>query len=161
MAAGCASKVPVNIREPIPGSPSLAEVRRDPALHAGERVRWGGTIVAVHNREQDTRIEVVGRGLGSQGKPRDGDATAGRFLAEIPGFLDPAVYAEGRKITVVGMLAEPETRLIGEFSYRFPVVRTRAHYLWPEEKPVRDPYYPGPWYYDPWYPYHWPYHPYW
>lgn len=160
LAGGCASNVPVAIRDPIPGSPSLAEVRKDPVPHLGTRVRWGGVIVAVHNREDTTRIEVVGRKLDSGGRPTSGDATAGRFLAEVAGFLDPAVYAQGREITVVGTLAEPETRKIGEFPYRFPVVRARAHYLWPPKEPARDAY-PPPWYYDPWYPYHSPYSPYW
>ena len=166
LTAGCASKVPPTIREPIAGSPTLAAVHRAPADHLGAAVRWGGTIVAVENRPDTTRIEVVGRRLGSEGRPESGDATAGRFLTDIPGFLDPALYASGRAITVVGTLAAPETHTIGEYAYRFPVVRARAHYLWPKQEPARERSYPPPWYYDPWYhdpwyPYHRPYHPYW
>jgi outer membrane lipoprotein len=159
MAAGCASKVPPEVREPIPGSPSLGQVRESTAAHLGQTVRWGGAIVAVSNQENVTRIEVVGRSLGSEGRPRSEDATTGRFLAEIPGFLDPAVYAQGRQITVVGPLADTEVRAIGEFPYQFPVVRVRSHYLWPRERPRQA--HPPPWYHDPWYPYRSPYYPYW
>jgi len=115
----------------------------------------------VTNREGTTRIEVVGRRLASGGRPRDGDATSGRFLAEVPGFLDPAVYASGRQVTVTGPLAAPETHDIGDFAYRFPVVEVRAHHLWPEPEKVERRSYPPPWYYDPWYPYYRPYPPYW
>lgn len=171
LVVGCASTAPEAIRSPLPGSPDLAEVREDPPAHVGERVRWGGTIAKVHNGDTNTRLEVVGRPLTSQGRPASGDTTSGRFLAEVPGFLDPAVYSRGREITVTGRLAEPETRPIGEFDYRFPVVRVQDHHLWPAREQIRrplppdpwywDPWYRDPWYRDPWYPYYGPPPPYW
>jgi len=161
LITGCASKVPPSIREPIAGSPTLAAVHRQPAAYVGDAVRWGGTIVAVANGPDTTRIEVVGRKLRGEGRPRAGDTTPGRFLADVTGFLDPALYAAGRSVTVVGTLAPPETHTIGDYPYRFPVVRVRSHYLWPEEEPARERHYPPPWYYDPWHPHPWPYHPYW
>ncbi len=158
---GCASNLPKDITEAPPGGPSVAAVRADPQRFTGAQVRWGGTIAAVENRQHETWIEVVDRELYSGGRPESGDATRGRFLARIPGFLDPAVYAKGRQITVAGTVDGTVTRPIGQYSYRFPVVAVRTHVLWeplPERREYYDPFWPG--YYDPWWPYYrYPYPP--
>lgn len=156
--AGCASKVPVEIREPVPGSPALKEVLTDPAAFSGARVRWGGTIVEVENKQDATLIQVVGRKLESEGRPEDKDRSPGRFMAQVAGFLDPAIFAPGRQLTVMGILQDPVTREIGEYEYELPVVRARVHYLWPRKEPERRDYRPEPWVYDPWFPHHSPYY---
>lgn len=154
LLAGCAGDVPEPIRTDLPDSPQLKEVRQDPAAFVGERVRWGGTIAEVQNRQEVTRIQLVARGLNGRGKPRREGSSAGRFLAEVEGFLDPAVYAEERLLTVVGRLQEPETQPIGDYAYQFPVVRVDSHHLWPQPDPIQAPgYYGGP-YGDPWYRFH-------
>ncbi len=154
--------MPPPIRTELPDPPSLKEVRQDPSAFVGERIRWGGTIARVENREKVTRIQLVARRLGKEGRPRAEGRSNGRFLTEVEGFLDPVVYAQGRLLTVVGRLQEPETRPIGDYPYRFPVVRAESHHLWPEPDPIRSPrYYDGP-YGDPWYrfhPYGHPIHP--
>jgi len=124
--------------------------------HEGARVRWGGTIVTVRPESSETCFEVVSRPLDVQARPRLTDDSGGRFLACAPGFYDPAVYAADRDLTVVGRLAPPVERSIGDYPYRYPVVRAEAVYLWPE--PEYDPAYRGGvsvgWYY--WdYPYYW------
>jgi outer membrane lipoprotein len=60
-----------------------------------------------------------------------------RFHRCVFGFYDPAVYAADRDLTVVGRLVPPVKREIGEYRYRYPVVRADAVYLWPE--PEYDP----------------------
>ncbi len=143
--------------------------------HAGERVRWGGTIVSTTPGKDDTCVEVLARPLSGEARPRNTDDTEGRFIACTPGFFDPAVYAQGREVTIVGTLQEPEERNIGERPYRYPRVAAEKVYLWPKRErlpayyyypPWPDPFwYPawgpwpyGPWYYSPlWGP--WPYNP--
>src|SRR5262245_33970586 len=78
----------------------------------GERVRWGGTIVETRPAEHETCVEVVGRPLDDEARPRLTDETDGRFVACSPGFFDPAVYAAGRELTVAGTVAEPVTRRV-------------------------------------------------
>lgn len=154
LLGGCASDVPEPIRTELPDTPRLTEVREDPSAFVGERIRWGGTIAKVENREKVTRIQLVARRLEGEGRPRAEGRSEGRFLAEVEGFLDPAVYAEGRLLTVVGRLQETETRPIGDYAYQFPVVRVESHHLWPEPDPNRARgYYGGP-YGDPWYRFH-------
>ncbi|PWG60970.1 Slp family lipoprotein [Sediminicurvatus halobius] len=153
LLAGCAN-MPEALQGVPESAPMPAAVRADPDAFAGERVRWGGRIVEVENTSGETRIAVLARAL--QGGGRPGDTTAGgRFLARFEGFVDPAEYAAGREITVVGEVVGAETRRIGDYPYRYPVVAVERHVLWAEPAPA-----PPPRYYDPWYgPYYSPFYP--
>ena len=81
----------------------------------GERVRWGGSIVGVDPRSDSTCFEVLGRPLADNARPRRTDLGTGRFLACRGGFYDPAIFAAGREMTVVGRLAGSEVRPVGEY----------------------------------------------
>lgn len=156
LLAGCASNIPLEIRTKIPGSPSLEQVRIDFEKYSGARVRWGGLITKVENLESKTIIEILSRPLYRYGRPEQSDQSQGRFLARVSGFFDPAIYENGRLITIVGELIEMHSGKIGEYEYLFPVIAARSHYLWPPEDPL-DKDYPHFWYYDPWCPT--PYYP--
>jgi outer membrane lipoprotein len=155
LLGGCTSTVPVLIRTPPPVELSASTVIVAPASFDGEPVRWGGTVTSVENGKTDTLIQVVARPLERGGRPRSSEASPGRFLARVPGFLDPAVYSEGRQVTVAGTLEEPRTQTIGEFPYTFPVVLVREHHLWEPLLPRRPCYLCDPfwWYWEPWDPY--------
>lgn len=152
VAAGCASTVPEPVREAPSASPSVAEVQRAAPGFLGQRVRWGGTILAVRNGPETTQIEILARPLRRGGEPRGAAAGEGRFIAEFAKFLDPAEYPEGRRLTVTGRLARLDAGAVGDFRYQFPVVVAEASHLWPEpvEAVVVSPS-PlwHPWY-DPW-----------
>lgn len=92
---------------------------------------WGGVIVGVQNRSDHTRLEVVGYPLRSQ-QPQTERMTNGRFLLEVPGFLDPLDHRSGRRITARGPVARTEAGRIGEVDYLFPVMDAREYHLWPE-----------------------------
>jgi outer membrane lipoprotein len=155
LLAGCATDVPRAIREAPAESVLPAEVLDAPESWRDRRVRWGGDIVGIENRKDETWVEIVEKPLYGNGQPRRTDTSRGRFLAAIPGFLDPAVYAKKRSITVAGTLEMPVTRTIGDYSYRYPVVRAASHHLWPAEPETVHHYY---YYYDPWWPYPWRYY---
>jgi outer membrane lipoprotein len=162
LLGACASQVPVNIRQAPHGNPSLELVRDNPADYQYRELRWGGEILAVENRANTTLVTVLARPLSKDGDPRFSEDSDGRFIARIPGFLDPDVYKAKRDVTVRGTLAGTETRSVGEFPYLYPVVEVSDWYLWPElaDYPAgyRYPWwYYDPWYYDPWYRY--PYYP--
>lgn len=159
LVSGCATNVPKAIKEAPPGNPMVAEVRSDAQRFVGTHARWGGTIAEVDNQASETWVEIVARELDRSGQPRMTDRSAGRFIAVIDGFLDPALYAEGREITVSGVIEDEVTRKIGDYDYTFPLVRVNDYLLWPQrlEPDPRD--YPPYWYYDPWYrgyPYYYP-----
>ena len=112
----------------------------------GSLVRWGGTIATTSPAGSETCFQVVSHPLDSSARPEEGDLTEGRFIACAPGFYEPAVYASGREITVVGKLEIPYLGKVGKYEYRFPRVAAREGYLWPKRVP---PIYPPPYYYDP------------
>jgi outer membrane lipoprotein len=168
LLGACASPVPQAIRVAPPDAPSLAAARAVPGEHLGQRVRWGGTIIETDNLESATRLTVLGRPLGSAGRPRWSDESAGRFIAIVPEFLDPKLYAPDRRLTVAGTLLRTETGKVGEHPYTYPVVEADVWYLWPLEEDWRrrhpdpwwhDPWGCRPWYCDPRYPYSYPYRP--
>lgn len=163
LAGGCATtSLPPEIREPPSPDLSLVQVQAAPAKYAGQAVRWGGTVLEVRNLPQITEIEILSRPLAERGAPRTEGSGQGRFVAQISGFLDPAEYPTGRRITVAGTVAGVETRRVGDYPYRYPVVRVKTHRIWVDPPP--DPYWHRYPYYDPWfYPWSWrypyPWHP--
>lgn len=172
LSAGCASTIPAAIRDQGPAL-TVAQVQyaAEPAI--GEPVRWGGTILAVRNLSESTEIDVLARPLAGDGEPRASAKPIGRFMATVSGFLDPAEYPKDRRLTVFGPVTGVVVRDIGEYPYRYPVVRATSRYLWPvEHRPAASPGsiyasgwwgrgppywpYPSPFYgplYRPWYGY--------
>lgn len=153
---GCATgRVPEAIRDPALPSPAVTEVQQRPETFIGQRVRWGGSILNVHNAPDSTRIEILARTLNRSGEPDDDARGQGRFIVELPGFKDPAEYPKQRRLTVVGPLVRLETRDVGEYPYPYPVVAGDVWYLWPDPPTVAAPLpYDYPWYrpwYGPWY----------
>lgn len=98
----------------------------------GSVVRWGGAVVEVRNRAEFTDIEIVFFPLNGYARPQISKESPGRFIARVEGFVDPMVVTVNRLMTVLGTLAEPETALIGEQEYRFPVIQVSGWHLWPE-----------------------------
>jgi outer membrane lipoprotein len=159
--SSCASQPPASISRIPAEQLTVAEVRVAPERFIGAEVRWGGTIVSVENKRAKTWVEVVSRSLESNGRPDVDGKSHGRFIASISGFADPLVYSVGDLLTVVGVVEEQVSRDIGEYEYKFPVVRVSGSYLWRVEAgPDYDEYPPPWWYYDPWPYYPWPYYPY-
>ena len=132
--------------------PPLALVRAQPDSFLQIPVRWGGAIARVDNRRDVTELEIVEQPLNRRGWPIADDDSAGRFLAQIPGFLDPAIYAVGRSITVVGLLTGTKPGQVGDYRYTFPVVTVDHHRLWPERRVPEVIYVPDPYGYGPVYP---------
>ncbi len=149
LLGSCASPVYSPIGDPTFKTPDLARVRTDTETYLGMRVRWGGNITRVENRRDETWVEVVAHELYRNGRPQSDNASDGRFIAKVSEFLDPAIYAPNRQITVIGTLETTIERPIGEHPYTFPVVSVTQHQIWKERKE------PSVIYYEPWYPPYW------
>jgi outer membrane lipoprotein len=132
----------------------------------------GGEILATRPRPGETEIELLARRLDGDDRPEITDDSEGRALITTARFLDPAVYAEGRRITIVGTVTGGEERKIGELPYLYPVIGAEGIRLWPRAHalaPGPGPGYPWPLYYGPylgpyrywrgppapWWPYWW------
>ena len=159
--AACASNVPVEIQQDVTNSnASIDAVRSDFSRYEGQKVRWGGTITSVENKVSDTWVEVVGRELGSYGRPKREDQSLGRFLVRIEGFLDPAIYKPDRELTIYGMVESRVVRQIDEHPYTYPLIKAQTYYLWDEYDRYYDRYaydYPYSYYPYGYYPWHYNY----
>jgi len=104
----------------------------------GQTARWGGVIADVRNGEDYTVIEMVNFPLKSWGRPTVGDDSNGRFLALIDGFIDPAVYEQGRSLTILGVVEETRIGKIDDYTYTYPVIKATGYHLWKKEQPRVD-----------------------
>ncbi len=165
LVAGCAS-VPATLDLPLADpQPSLGQAQNNPDQVRGSVVRWGGTIIGVDNTRDGTVVEVVARPLDSSSRPDESAISPGRFLVETPHFLDPEVYQPGRSFTAVGPLDGIRVRQVGEYDYRYPVLRAERYHLWPPRverqartyDPFWDPYWRHP-HYRRYHPYYHPYY---
>jgi outer membrane lipoprotein len=136
LGAGCATApFPAELTRTVDRGVTLKELRAEPKAHTGARVILGGDIVATVPKPGETEIEVLSRRLGGGDVPERGDRTDGRFLVRTREFLDPAVYASGRRLTVLGTVAGVEERRVGELPYSYPVINAERIKLWPAEAP--------------------------
>ncbi|WP_341503611.1 Slp family lipoprotein [Gallaecimonas sp. GXIMD4217] len=155
LLAGC-STIPDELAVPEGQSLAAYSAARQGA-EQGKLVRWGGIIAQVDNLKNRTRLEVVYYPLSSSAKPKQDEASPGRFLAYLDGFVDPVVLGQGRRITVVGSLGRQESGRVGEFEYRYPTVQVQRYKLWKED-PDYDVYYVDPWPYWRYPGWHYPYY---
>jgi len=164
LLTACASNIPYEIQRDITERKiTINAARAQIERYQGQNVRWGGTIVKVENRENESWIEVVGKPLGYYGRPDESDRSLGRFLVRIEGFVDPAIYREDRDLTIFGTLEGRVTGRIDEHAYSYPLVRAKSYYLWTEyyartRYPYR--YYYYPYHYRFHYGYHYPFYRY-
>ena len=136
LGAGCAgTPFPEELTRSVDRGLTLNELRADPRAHVGARVILGGDIVLTVPRPGETDIEILSRRLGGGDVPERGDRTDGRFLVRAREFLDPAVWARGRRLTVLGTVAGREERPVGELPYAYPVISAERIKLWPADTP--------------------------
>ena len=155
LLGGCAPFSKEIMRQVDPNL-TFANVQKDPQPYMGKIVLWGGVIIEAENRKDETLLKVMRTELDYEKRPLNPDRSAGRFIIRYSGFLDPAIYGQGREITVAGEVAGKEVLPIGGVMYTYPVILAREICLW--EKGVGAPYgYPPYWGpYPSWY-YRYPY----
>ncbi len=131
---GCAS-LPDGLSVPE-GQPLLAFSEAKTTSASGQTALWGGEVAAVRNLEHGSQVEVVQFELSSHGYPLRSDKSGGRFRIEVPSFIDPAIYKEGRVVTARGQFDRLEDGKIDKQTYNFPILKAEDIHLWPE---VKDP----------------------
>lgn len=112
------------------------QVATSPDNFAEAEVVWGGEVIGVHNLPDRTRIEVLAYPLDGSQRPRLKEPPAGRFLAEVPGFIDPMNFPPGSLVTMRGEVTGTRTEPVGGATYVYPLLRVQAgdfHRWTPEE----------------------------
>lgn len=155
--AGCGSVLSKEVRKQAVPVGSFARVRGAPAEFEGKTVIFGGEILETRNRPEGTTLVVLEKPLDRILRPLELDASGGRFQVRFSEYLDPAIYARGRSVTVAGRVEGSRSENVGEVPYSYLLLEGREVYLW------RDVYETRPLWYEPTagYPYPWWYDPYW
>ncbi|MBI5446848.1 MAG: Slp family lipoprotein [Deltaproteobacteria bacterium] len=136
--ASCAGRVPLDTAG-VDESLTVNQAAADPEGVKGRKVEWGGVVISSTNLKDATQIEVLSYPLDSGGKPDVSAAPLGRFLALRAGYLETAVFAPGRVVTLVGPVAGARLGKIGETEYSYPTVSAEQIHLWPVQQPYTEP----------------------
>lgn len=120
----------------------LSKIEADDYTCGCQIVRLGGKILSVQALKDQTKVEIMSLPISSfSAKPVWDGATDGRFIANLPGFVDPESLKD-QYITVKGRLTGKESGKIDEADYTFPVVDASAFKRW---QLVREYYYDPYW----------------
>jgi outer membrane lipoprotein len=92
----------------------------DPDRYRDKTVMYGGEILQTWMEANETWVEVLQKPLDWENRPQDADVSYGRFFIVFPGFQDPAIYAPGRKITVIG---EVQGKRVDKIKEREPLAK--------------------------------------
>ncbi|GAB2808829.1 Slp family lipoprotein [Dyella kyungheensis] len=128
--AACA---PAPIYKPSPATVATAPniVAQSPDRYANADVIWGGTVVQVSNFPDRSEVEIVGYPLDSSQRPKlDNNGGWGRFVAVMPGFVEPFNYPTGALITLSGRITGTRPGNVGQATYVFPTVSVAQSHVW-------------------------------
>ncbi len=119
---GCASGISQQARLQVNYHGSFLELQRNADEHNGKVAILGGKVIETVRSETASEITVLHLPLDWRNRPEDNDQSQGRYLIRSKEFLDPAIYAKGTLLTVVGRIHGSEVRSIGEFEYAYPII---------------------------------------
>jgi len=120
------------------------QVAAAPNAYPQAQVIWGGTIIGVNNLSNRTDIEILAYPLDASQRPRLKSEALGRFIAELPGFVEPMNYPDGAPITVRGQITGTQAGLVDHATYIYPMVSVRNGdlHLWtPQEMDQGHPHF--------------------
>ena len=97
----------------------------------GVVVEWGGRIVSITNRANQSQLEIISYPLDNNGKPLLEKRPQGRFIATSDEYLESADYRKGRRVTLNGPITALHEGAVGEARYTFPHIAIDSITLWP------------------------------
>lgn len=104
-----------------------------PEQAGNARVIWGGRILGVENKPGHTEVEVLAYPLDKDQKPVQNDVGEGRFLAVLPGYVEPLDYPVSARVTMQGRIRGMRSGRVGQAPYVFPLLEVRAAHVWSRE----------------------------
>ncbi len=100
----------------------------------GRRVIWGGQIVEVVNHAGDTELNILSYPLDHRFRPEIDRPPGIRFVAVYAAFLDPALFAAGRFVSLVGMVGGERVIAVGSERHVAPLLAAEGIELWEESR---------------------------
>lgn len=136
VALGCA-QIPEKLDLAV-SDVRVSDVKESAQEHVGKRVRWGGIVHDVENREQDTLVTIIAKPLDDSARPTKTTEYFGRFILRIESFVDPVTLPVGREMTAVGLVEPTLHKKIGDYVYPYPLLKTEHFVLWPKSTSERE-----------------------
>lgn len=134
MALSACAPAPIYKSGPSSVTATPRQVATAPANFRNLQVVWGGSVISVHNLADHSEIEILGYPLDSSQRPRVKQPATGRFIAIVPGFVEPMNYPPGSLVTLRGTLDGTRKGEVGQANYTFALVHSEAMHRWtPEE----------------------------
>ncbi|HVX05419.1 MAG TPA: Slp family lipoprotein [Rhodanobacteraceae bacterium] len=110
------------------------QVATSPANFRNLQVVWGGSVISVHNLADHSEVEILAYPLDSSQRPRLKEPPIGRFIAVLPGFVEPMNYPPGSLVTLHGRLDGARSGEVGQAGYTYALVDSDAMHRWtPDE----------------------------
>lgn len=130
LALGACAPAPIykNLGNTVAATPF--QVAQTPERYAGGQVIWGGRIVKVTNLANSSEIEVLAYPLDGSQRPKANDSGNGRFIAVMPGYVEPLDYPAGALMTLTGKLNGSRAGKVGDADYVFPLVGVAQSHVW-------------------------------
>jgi len=124
---------------------SFNQVIADPDAYRGKTVLIGGEVLKAKGEKDGTQLEVLQLPLESSHRPTtQRTGSRGRFLAFNRGFLDPATFADGTPVTIVGEVTGVRTQQLDETEYRYPTIEIKHLHVWDDtayDQPASRPWF--------------------
>ena len=108
---------------------NFVSVYSAPNLYEGQYVRFGGTVVNVINKDNETLLEIAVLPLDTNAKPEINKQYEGRIIAKSNKFLDPVNF-RNHLVTVLGTLTGSENGTIGKTPYKFVTMNIEGYQIW-------------------------------
>jgi len=133
LLASCASTPDFDTKQ-VDRSLTPQSVIAEPELNKGKTALWGGTILDTQNLKDSTQIEVLAYPLNTYDRPILDVKPLGRFIIHHSGYLEPATYAQGRLVTVLGKVSGSQGGKVGESTYTYAVINSEQIHLWSADR---------------------------
>ncbi len=131
-AAGCAYPISHELRARARQDLTYPVVALDPISYAGETIVWGGVVILARSQPNQTTLTVLETPLDFWGVPKDEAFGRGRFIAQVPRYLNEEAFGAKKKITLAGTIVSQKTMPVNGSQARYPVVQVKEFHLFEE-----------------------------
>ncbi|MDQ6733968.1 MAG: Slp family lipoprotein [Nitrospirota bacterium] len=132
--------LPSSIGQRLDHSVTFVALREHPDAYRDRLVALGGKVLHANRLNDRTETEVLHLPLNDVHLPRASlTETQGRVLAFQKEFLDPALFPDGRRVTLVGEVIGGTIKALGEMAYSYPTLEIKYLKVWEVVRPYSWP----------------------
>lgn len=146
---GCASSpmvVPDTLKNQVDPGLTFPQLLQNSESYHGKILMLGGEVLSAKRLAEGTRLEVLQLPLDDAQRPAlTRTDSQGRFLAIEKEFLDPAMFPQNTRVTIVGEVTGTTLSKLDELDYQYPTVVIKQLHVW-KDPPMGQEGNSGPWY---------------